>query len=136
MTNFNNMLILTTTTFKDYKILLKDTSIKSCKCYEAYWKNVINSKIPVIHFDALIEKELTYRKYYVKGKSIHHICKNCLNQAICSIPSTIIEFETTMKRRLTCISELRNNSILIGDCCDGCINFVIFNFSSSVLINI
>ena len=119
-----------------YKISLKDTSIKSCKCYEAYWKNVINSKNPFIHFDALIEKELTYRKYYVEGKSIYHICKNCLNQAICSIPSAIIEFETTIKRRLTCISKLRNSYILIDDCCQGCINFVIFNFSSCVLIDI
>ena len=45
----------------DYKISLKDTSIKSCKCYGSYWKNVINGKNPVIHFDASIEKELTYR---------------------------------------------------------------------------
>ena len=116
-----------------YKISLKDTSIKSCKCYESYWKNVISSKNPVIYFDASIEKEL---KYYVDGKSIYHICKNCLNEAIRSIPLRIIEFETTMKGRLTCISELRNNSILIDDCCLACINFVISNFSSCVLINI
>ena len=119
-----------------YKISLKDTSIKSCKCYETYWKNVISSKNPVIHFDASIEKELTYRKYYVEGKSIYHICKSCLTQAICLIPSTIIEFETTIKRRLTCISKLRNSYILIDDCCQGCINFVIFNFTSCVLIDI
>ena len=118
-----------------YKISLKDTSIKSCKCYESYWKNVINSKNPVIHFDASIEKELTYRKYYVDGKSIYHICKSCLSQAICLIPSTIIEFETTIKRRLTCISKLRNSYILIEDCCQSCINFVIFNFSTCVLID-
>ena len=95
-----------------YKISLKDTSIKSCKCYESYWKNVINSKNPVIHFDASIEKELTYRKYYADGKSIYHICKSCLSQAICLIPLTIIEFEMRIKRRLACIFELRNSYIL------------------------
>ena len=119
-----------------YKISLKDTSIKSCKCYEPYWKNVISSKNPIIHFDASIEKELTYRKYYVEGKSIYHICHNCLNQAICSIPSTIIEFEMEIKRRLICISKLRYNYIPIDECCHGCINFVIFNFSSCVMIDI
>ena len=49
----------------------------------SYWKNVINSKNPVIHFDASI------RKYYVDGKSIYHICKSCLSQAICLIPLAI-----------------------------------------------
>ena len=119
-----------------YKISLKDKSIRSCKCYETYWKNVINSKNPVIHFDASVEKDLTYKKYDVNAKLIYHICKNCLNQAICLIPSTIIEFETTIKRRLICISKLRNSYILIDNCCQGCINFVIFNFSSCVLIDI
>ena len=119
-----------------YKISIKDISIKSCKCYESYWKNVINSKNPVINFDASIEKELTYRKYYVDGKSIYHICKSCLSQAICLIPLTIIEFETRIKRRLICISKLRNSYILIEDCCQGCIDCVILNFSSCVLIDI
>ena len=120
----------------DYVISLDDTTIKSCKCYQTYWKNVRRSKNPLIEFDVSIEKVSTYRKYYVDGKSIYHICKNCLNQAIPLIPLRIIEFETTMKGRLTCISELRNNRILIDDCCDGCINFVIYNFSSCVLIDI
>ena len=120
----------------DYLISLNNTSIKSCKCYETYWKNARRSKNPVIYFDASIEKVSTYRKCFVDGKSIYHICKNCLNEVIRSIPLRVIEFETTMKGRLTCISELRNNSILIDDCCHGCINFVIFNFSSCLLINI
>ena len=96
-------------------------------------KNVINSKNSVIHFDASIEKD---GKYYVDDKSIYHICKSCLSQAICLIPLTIIKFETTIKRQLTCISKLRNSYILIDDCCQGCINFVIFNFTSCVLIDI
>ena len=118
----------------DYLLSLNYKSIKSCKCYETYWKNVSRSKNPV--FEASIEKVFTYRKYCVDGKSIYHICKNCLNEAIRLIPLRITEFETTMKGRLTCIFELRNNSILIDDCCHGCINSVIINFSSCVLINI
>ena len=120
----------------DYKISLNDTSIKSCKCYETYWKNVSKSKNPVIQFDASIEKVSTYRKYFLEGKSIYHICQNCLNEAIRLIPFRVIEFETTIKGRLTCICELRENRIFIDDCCNGCINFVIRNFSSCVLIDI
>ena len=120
----------------NYSISLKNTSIKSCKCYKTYWKNACRSKNPVIYFDASIEKVSTYRKYFVDGKLIYHICENCFNEAIRLIPLRIIEFETTIKGRLTCISELRNNSIPLNDCCHGCINFVISNFSSCVLIDI
>ena len=53
MTHFNDTLTirryLTGFFIKmSYKISLKDTSIKSCKCYETYWKKVINSKNPLI----------------------------------------------------------------------------------------
>ena len=41
-----------------------------------------------------------------------------------------------IKRRLICISKLRYNYIPIDECCHGCINFVIFNFSSCVMIDI
>ena len=120
----------------DYLISLNNISIKSCKCYESYWKNVIKSKHSVIHFDASIEKVFSYRKYFVDGKMIYHICKNCLNEVIRTIPLRTMEFETTTKERLNCIFKLRNNTMLIEGCCYGCINFVICNFSSCVLINI
>lgn len=56
--------------------------------------------------------------------------------AICDIPLDIIDFETKIKGQMICISKLRNNFILIDDCCQGCVNFVIRNYSSAFLIDI
>ena len=117
-------------------IKLNEVNIKTCNCYCNYWEQVRKSHEEVVTFDSSVEKVLTFRKYCIKGKSIYHVCKNCLHDGINTIPYEIITFEKRMKGRMNCIYKMRNNILTIENCCNGCINCVISSYSSCFLIEI
>ena len=41
-------------------ILLNQTTVKSCKCYEQYWKTMKTSAFPYVEFNYSIEKTLSF----------------------------------------------------------------------------
>ena len=45
-------------------ILMKITTIKSCKCYTEYWKKMKMSTFSYVEFNYSIEKTFSYRKYF------------------------------------------------------------------------
>ena len=121
----------------NYQINLDKVIIKSCNCYQSYWKKVRKDSLvnSVVNFDHSIEKVFSYRKYCPAGKAIYHCCENCLSQIVAAIPLTIIDF-TILKGQMKCIYNIRHNFISLRECCDGCINFVIANYSSSFFVQI
>ena len=120
----------------NYQINLDKVIIKSCNCYQSYWKKVREeSLVNSVNFDHSIEKVFSYRKYFLAGKAIYHCCENCLSQIIAAIPLTIIDF-TILKGQMKCIYNIRHNFISLRESCHGCINFVIANYSSSFFVEI
>lgn len=118
-----------------YLIKLDKVTIKSCNCYQSYWKKVRESKDLVVNFDQSIEKVFSYKKYYRAGKVIYHCCENCLSEIIAAIPLTIINF-TILKGQMKCIYNIRHNFISLRECCNDCINFLMTNYSSCFFVEI
>ena len=122
-----------------YRIInvpLHKTVIKSCKCYEEYWKELKEKAKPYIPFDYSIEKVFTYRKYFANDNLLYHFCINCLYEVISNIPKAIIECELIIKGRLSCIFKYKLNDIPLGEICCLCVNFIIHRFSSNFIIDV
>ena len=122
--------------YKECFIPLTNTTIKSCKCYAKYWKELRGKKNPFLQLDYSVEKAFTYRKYFGDDKILYHFCINCLHEIIANVPMRIFEFELTMKGRAGCIFKYKHNSIPLAECCCSCINFVIHRFSSNFFIDV
>ena len=56
-------------------ILLNQTTVKSCKCYEQYWKTMKTSAFPYVEFNYSIEKTLSFRIH--RQDLLYHFCINC-----------------------------------------------------------
>ena len=65
-------------------ILLCITTVKSCRCYEQYWKTMKMLKFPYVEFDYSIEKTLSYRKYFYRQNLLYHFCINCFFDLVLS----------------------------------------------------
>ena len=111
-------------------ILLNQTTVKSCKCYEQYWKTMKTSAFPFVEFNYSIEKTLSFRIY--RQDLLYHFCINCFYDIVLSIPMEIIEYEN-LKGRMGCF---RLKSMLLGDCCQMCINDIIEHYSMMHFITI
>ena len=122
--------------YKECMIPLKETAIKSCKCYAEYWKVLKEKKNPFIQFDYSVEKAFTYRKYFADNKLLYHFCINCLHEVVMNIPMRIIEFEVSMKGRALCIFKFKHDSMPLGEVCCICVNFMIHRFSSNFFIDV
>ena len=124
------------TRYRDCVIPLSNTTVRCCKCYVEYWKQLKEAKITFCEFNYSLEKAFTYRKYFENDKILYHFCINCLHEVISNIPMRIFEFELMMKNRGGCIYMYKNNQISLGECCSICINFVILRFTSCFFIDV
>ena len=112
---------------KEYEslILLHLTTVKSCKCYEQYWKRTKTLFFPFIEFNYSIEKTLSFRIYLYRQNLLYHFCINCFYDVVLSIPIEIIEYEN-LKGHMGCF---RPKSMLLGDCCQMCVKYIIEHYS-------
>ena len=119
---------------QEYLISFKDISIKCCKCYVDYWKlqrkNVKECSSAVIKFDYSIEKVKSYRKFFHEDKTLFHFCIDCFACIMASAPFPLVEFEIRFRRRGGCVANILMGNESLDNICNGCINFVIENFSN------
>ena len=104
-------------------ISLHLTTVKSCRCYEQYWKTIKSNSFPFAEFNYSIEKTLSYRICH--QDSLYHFCINCFYEIVLSIPIEIIENEN-LKGRMGCFT-LKN--MLLHDCCQMCFKDIIERYS-------
>ena len=105
-------------------IPIKMTTIKSCKCYTEYWKTMKMSTLsPYVEFNYSIEKTFSYRFYY--EDLLYHFCINCFYDIVLSLPMRIIEYEN-LRGQMGC---LRNQSILLSECCPICVYYTVKHYS-------
>ena len=106
-------------------ILLRQTTVKSCKCYEQYWKTMKTEVFPFVEFNYSIEKTLSFRIYFSGKSCLYHFCINCFYDVVLSIPMEIIDYEN-LKGHMGCF---RLKSMLLGDCCQTCVYYIIEHYS-------
>ena len=82
-------------------IPLDVTTVKSCRCYEQYWKTMKKLAFPYIEFNYSIEKTFSFRKYFYHQNLLYHFCISCF----------------------------RPKSMLLSDCCPICVNYIIEHYS-------
>ena len=104
-------------------ILLNQTTVKSCKCYEQYWKTMKTSAFPFVEFNYSIEKTLSFRIY--RQDLLYHFCINCFYDIVLSIPMEIIEYEN-LKGHMGCF---KYKSMVLGEPCPMCVNYIIEYYS-------
>ena len=106
-------------------IQLHLTTVKSCRCYEEYWKTMKKLLFPFVEFNYSIEKTSSFRIYVDSQNLLYHFCINCFYDLVLSIPIEIIEHEN-LKGHMDCF---RLKCMLLGDCCRICIKYLIENYS-------
>ena len=57
-------------------------TIKCCKCYEFYWKNINSSQSNDYKFDESIEKYKSIRKFFILENVLFHYCFPCLKEVL------------------------------------------------------
>ena len=105
------------------------TTVKSCKCYEQYWKAMKMLTSPYVEFNYSIEKTFSYRKYFYHQNLLYHFCINCFFDTVSSIPMRIIEDEI-LKGHIGCIFKIRHTNMVLGECCPICVNYTIKHYST------
>ena len=113
-------------------ILMKSTTIKSCKCYTDYWKTMKMSTFPYVEFNYSIENTFSYRKYFYRQDLFCHFCINCFYEVVLLIPLDFIEYEI-LKGHMGCF---KSENLLKDDCCQGCVNHMIKHYSTMFLTTI
>ena len=121
---------------QDFLIPFKDVSVKCCKCYVDYWKllRINQDKKNYFMFDYSIEKVKSFRKYYCDDKTLFHFCIKCFDAILYSVPFSIVQFEINQRKRGGCVANIFLGNEKIENICNGCINFVIQNFSKDDFI--
>ena len=114
-------------------IPLEITTIKSCECYTDYWKTMKELSLPYVVFDHLIEKTLSFRKYFHRRKLFYHFCINCFYKIVLSIPLDVIQHEN-LNGHLGCLKS--HETMLRDDCCRACVNYIIDHYSTIFLTEI
>ena len=114
-------------------ILMKITTIKSCKCYTEYWEKMKMSTFSYVEFNYSIEKTFSYRKYFYFQDLLYHVCINCFFEIVLSIPLDIIEHEN-LKGHMGCFKF--GNMLLQDDCCPRCVNYILEHYSTMFLTTI
>ena len=122
--------------YQQYYIPLSSTCVKSCRCYEEYWKSLKAKTVEYVEFDYSIEKAFSYRKYFEEDAILYHFCINCLHEIAVTIPITVINFEIYLRKRGLCIHKFKNNALTLGDVCGKCVNLIIDRFSSEFFIDV
>ena len=113
-------------------IPLHVTTVKSCRCYEQYWKTMKILAFPYIEFNYSIEKTFSFRIYVYRQNLLYHFCINCFYDVVLSIPIEIIEHEN-LKGHMGCF---RHKSMLLSDCCRICVKYIIENYSMMLFTTI
>ena len=121
--------------YQSYLVPMSNTTVKTCRCYEKYWRQLKVLTFPVVEFNYAIEKSFSYRKYFPHEGLLYHFCINCLNDIVNSIPLRIIEFEM-QKGHIGCIFKVRYHCILLGQSCPACVNYIIRRYSSMFFITV
>ena len=102
------------------------TTIMSCRCYSEYWKAMKMSTFPYVEFNYSIEKTFSYRKYFYYEDLLYHFCINCFYDIVLSLPIMIIEYEN-LRGHMGC---LKNQSLLLSECCPICVNYTVKHYST------
>ena len=121
--------------YQSFFVPMGNTTVKTCRCYQNYWKQLKLSTSPIIEFNYAIERSFSYRKYFSHEGLLYHFCINCLYDIACSIPIKIIEFEM-QKGHMGCIFKFRHNGISLGESCSACVNYLIRHYSGMFFITI
>ena len=121
--------------YQSFLIPMNITTVKTCRCYEYYWRQLKRSPAPYIEFDYLIERAFSYRKYFSQVGLLYHFCINCLFDIVSSIPMRIIEYEM-LRGHMGCIFKFRHNGMALGESCPACINYLIQRYSAMFFMTI
>ena len=124
---------------QDSFIPIKETRVKCCKCYVQYWKSIREKSSDgacCFKFDLSIEKIKSFRKYFCDDKTLFHFCIGCFGSIIAAIPISIVEFEMRFRNRGGCAANVLMNNESVENVCNGCINFVIENFTNDDFITL
>ena len=121
--------------YQSFFIPMANTTVKTCRCYEKYWRQLKLSTSPTIEFNYAIERSFSYRKYFSDQGLLYHFCINCLFDVVCSIPIQIVEFEMR-KGHMGCIYKFRHNGIALGESCSACVNYVMRHYTGVFFITI
>ena len=117
-------------------IQLSSTWVRSCRCYEQYWKSLKAANVQYVQFDYSIEKAFSYRKYFHEDAVLYHFCINCLHQITTAIPTIVINWEIFLRKRGLCVHKFKNNTLPLGEVCTNCVNLIVGRFGGDFLINI
>ena len=115
--------------YKSFLVPIGNTSVKSCRCYQNYWRHLKLSTSQFIEFNYSIEKAFSYRKYFPYDGLLYHFCINCLFDVVSSIPIRIIELEM-QSGHMGCIFKFRQGSMVLGQSCTACVNYSVRHYSS------
>ena len=115
-------------------------SVKSCQCYENYWRTIRESNEEVFQFDYSIEKKKRFRKIFLENMTLFHFCAEGLKKAIFNIQFIIVTFQeyysgNNFNKFLvvdnTCIAQILKGKCNIENICNGCIQFMLERFRDS-----
>lgn len=121
--------------YQSFFIPMAKTTVKTCRCYEKYWRQLKLSTSEMLEFNYAIERSFSYRKYFADQRLLYHFCINCLFDVACSIPMHIIEFEMR-KGHMGCIFKFRHNAMALGESCSACVNYVMHRYTGMFFITI
>ena len=114
-------------------ILIKKTTIKSCKCYTDYWKTIKKSTFRYVEFNYSIEKTFSCRKYFSRYDLFCHFCINCFYEVVLIIPLDVIQDEN-LNGHMGCLKS--GKTLLKDDCCVTCVNYIIEHYDTLFLTTI
>ena len=121
--------------YQSFLVPIQITTVKTCRCYEQYQRQLKRSTSSYVEFDYSIEKAFSYRKYFNQQGLLYHFCINCLFDIVSSIPMRIIEYEI-LRGHMGCIFKFRHRGMVLGESCSLCINYSIKHYSAMFFMTI
>ena len=115
--------------YQSFLVPMQITTVKSCRCYQGYWRALKMSTSPYFEFNYSIEKAFSYRKYFSQQGLLYHFCINCFFDIVSSIPMRIIEYDM-LRGHMGCIFKFRHKGMVLGECCSKCINYSVQHYST------
>ena len=111
-----------------------ELTIKCCKCYESYWKE-LKSAAGVYHvFNESIEKNKSIRRFFSEVKVLFHYCFPCLKEVMIKKKIVVVKDSDLIKAKdvfksivaeSSCIAAVLNQTQDIETICSSCINFML-----------